>query len=155
MTSALPPSVPLEIARLRQPTAQDRAAILALEAASFSNPWTADTFDAMMQSPVTQLWVARNDGQIIAFCACYVFGVEQLDINTVAVAAPRRRQGIARALLERILTETQAQRATLDVRVSNIAAIRLYEGLGFRVTHTRPGYYEKPKEDGLILWRNP
>lgn len=153
MTPTLPPSVPIE--RLREPTPQDREAILALEAASFTNPWTADTFDAMMQSPVTQLWVARDNGQIVAFCACYVFGIEQVDINTVAVAAPRRRQGIARALLETILAETEARRATLDVRVSNIAAIRLYEALGFTVTHTRSRYYENPKEDGLILWLNP
>ena len=81
----------LEIERLRQPSAEERAAILALEAESFSNPWTAETFDAMMQSSVTQLWVVRDKGQIVAFCSCYVFGTEQLDINTVAVAASRRR----------------------------------------------------------------
>jgi ribosomal-protein-alanine N-acetyltransferase len=145
----------VQIERLHAPSVEDRAAILALEAASFSNPWTADTFEAMLQSPVTQLWVVRDEGQIVAFCACYVFGHEQLDINTVAVAASRRRQGIARALLQRILSETGARAATLDVRISNIAAIRLYQGLGFRVTHTRPGYYQKPDEDGLILWLNP
>ena len=145
----------LEIERLRQPSAEERAAILALEAESFSNPWTAETFDAMMQSSVTQLWVVRDNGQIVAFCSCYVFGTEQLDINTVAVAQSRRRQGIARALLQRVLLDTQARSATLDVRRSNIAAIRLYEGLGFAVTDTRPQYYENPKEDALILWRNP
>lgn len=147
--------VKLNILRLHQPSAEDRAAILALETASFSNPWTADNFDAMMQSSVTQLWVVRDHGQIVAFCSCYVFGTEQLDINTVAVAESRRRQGIARALLQRVLLDTQARSATLDVRRSNIAAIRLYEGLGFAVTDTRPQYYENPKEDALILWRNP
>ena len=145
----------LRIARMLDPSADDRVAILALEAASFSNPWTADTFDVMMQSPVTQLWVVRDGEEIIAFCSCYVFGTEQMDINTVAVAASRRRQGIARALLQRILAETGVRAATLDVRVSNSAAIRLYEGLGFKVSHTRPGYYENPDEDGLILWLNP
>jgi ribosomal-protein-alanine N-acetyltransferase len=109
----------------------------------------------MMQSPVTQLWVVRDRGEIVAFCACYAFGTLQLDINTVAVAESRRRQGIARALLQRVLTETAAQSATLDVRASNLAAIRLYEGLGFVITSTRPQYYENPKEDALILWRNP
>ncbi len=108
-----------------------------------------------MQSPVTQLWVARDQAQIVAFCACYVFGKQQLDVNTIAVAAARRRQGIARALLQRILLETGVRFATLDVRISNTAAIRLYEGLGFKVTHTRTKYYENPEEDGLILWLNP
>jgi [ribosomal protein S18]-alanine N-acetyltransferase len=145
----------LDIQRLHQPSAEDRAAILALETASFSNPWTADSLDAMMQSPVAQLWVVRDEGQIVAFCACYVFGTQQLDINTVAVDVSRRRQGIARALLQRVLDATGARSATLDVRISNLAAIRLYEGLGFTITHTRPQYYENPKEDALILWRNP
>ncbi len=151
--STLPPS--LRIERLHQPSAEDRAAILALEAASFTNPWSADTFDVMMQSPVTQLWVGRDGEEIIAFCACYVFGTEQVDINTVAVAASRRRQGMARALVEHILAATGVRAATLDVRVSNTAAIQLYRGLGFTVTHTRPRYYENPNEDGLILWLNP
>ena len=148
-----PPS--LQIERLHHPSGEERAAILALEAASFTHPWTGDTFDVMMQSPVTQLWVVRDGGEIIAFCACYVFGTEQVDINTVAVAASRRRQGIARALLRHILSHTGVRAATLDVRVSNTAAIRLYQALGFKVTHTRPGYYENPDEDGLILWLDP
>ncbi|MBA3638905.1 MAG: ribosomal protein S18-alanine N-acetyltransferase [Acidobacteria bacterium] len=151
--STRPPS--LRIERLHQPSAEDRAALLALEAASFTNPWSADTFDVMMQSPVTQLWVGRDGEEIIAFCACYVFGTERVDINTVAVEVSRRRQGIARALLEHILAATGVRAATLDVRVSNIAAIQLYQGLGFTVTHTRPGYYENPDEDGLILWLDP
>ena len=151
--STQPPSI--SIARLDPPSVEDRAAILALEATSFSNPWTADTFDAMLQAPVTQLWVARVGDEIVAFCACYVFGTQQVDINTVAVAQAWRRQGIGRALLQQILSATGVQSATLDVRVSNTAAIRLYQNLGFKVTHIRPGYYENPKEDGLILWLNP
>ena len=153
MSTPLSPSVQIE--RLHKPSADERAAILDLETASFSNPWTPDTFDVMMESPVTQLWVARDGAQIVAFCACYVFGKQQLDINTIAVAASRRRQGIARALLQRILLETGVRFATLDVRISNTAAIRLYEGLCFKVTHTRTKYYENPEEDGLILWLNP
>ena len=74
-----PPSVRIE--RLDPPSAEDRAAILALEAASFSNPWSAETFAVMMESPATQVWVARDGGEIVAFCACYVFGTEQVDIN--------------------------------------------------------------------------
>jgi ribosomal-protein-alanine N-acetyltransferase len=45
------------------------------------------------------------------------------------------------------------RRATLEVRRSNLPAVRLYEKLGFRVTSVRPDYYTKPVEDALILWR--
>ena len=46
-----------------------------------------------------------------------------------------------------------ATKATLEVRASNTAAFALYERLGFHVAATRPGYYTKPEEDALILWR--
>jgi len=96
----------------------------------------------------------RDSTQIVAFCACYVFS-DYLDISTVAVDASRRRQGIGRALLQRILSETGVQNATLEVRASNTAAVQLYKGFGFQITSTRSRYYENPEEDGLILWLNP
>jgi ribosomal-protein-alanine N-acetyltransferase len=145
---------PLTIERLTEPSADDRAAILALESASFSNPWTPETFDTMLASHVSRLFVARDGARIVAFCACWIFD-DELHINTIAVDETRRRQGIARALLREVLERTGARRATLEVRRSNIAALRLYEALGFAVTAVRPRYYEKPEEDGLILWLNP
>lgn len=142
------------IERLQQPSPEDRAAILALESASFSNPWTPDTFDKMLETSVSRLYVAREGTRIVAFCACWVFE-DELNINTIAVDAARRRQGIARALLHSVLEQTGARRATLEVRRSNTAALALYGALGFAVTSVRPKYYENPEEDGLILWLNP
>ena len=144
---------PVVIERLHQPSAVERAAILSLESTSFSNPWTPDTFDRMLESPAAQLYVARDGRQIVAFCACYVFD-DEVDINTVAVDPGRRRQGIARSLLQDVLGQTGARRATLVVRRSNTAALGLYEGLGFTVTAVRLRYYDNPEEDGLILWLN-
>jgi ribosomal-protein-alanine N-acetyltransferase len=151
VTGAQPP---LTIERLDRPSAEDRAEILRLEADAFTNPWTPETFDWMLASPAARIYVAREGPQILAFCACYVFD-DEIVINTVAVETARRRQGIARALLQAVLRETGARRATLEVRRSNSAALCLYEGLGFRVTASRTKYYEKPEEDALILWLNP
>ena len=67
-----------------------------------------------------------------------------------------RGRGIATALLEHVLADVigaGALQATLEVRRSNIAALRLYERLGFVVAAVRPKYYSDPDEDGLILWR--
>ena len=144
----------LTIERLTEPSADDRAAILALESASFSNPWTPETFDAMLDTPVSHVYVARDHDRIVAFCACRLFD-DELHINTLAVDETRRRQGIARTLLRDLLERTGARRATLEVRRSNVAALRLYEALGFAITAVRPRYYENPDEDGLILWLNP
>ena len=148
------PETQLTIERLTEPSLDDRAAILALESASFSNPWTRETFDTMLATHVSRLYVARDHTRIVAFCACRIFD-DELHINTLAVDETRRRQGIARTLLRDVLERTGAQRATLEVRRSNVAALRLYEALGFTVTAVRPRYYEKPEEDGLILWMNP
>jgi len=146
---------PLTIERLHEPAAADREAVLGLEASSFASPWNAETFDSMLANPVSQLYVARAaDARIVAFCACWVIE-DEMHINTIAVDASVRRQGIATALLTAVLRLTGARRATLEVRRSNVAAIRLYEKFGFQITAVRPKYYGEPEEDGLILWLNP
>ena len=143
------------IERLSSLEAGDLASITALETQSFSNPWTPAALAEMLQSEVTRLYVARTPGRdVIAFCACWVIG-EELHINTLAVAASYRRQGIATRLLRFVLERTGASRATLEVRRSNTAALSLYGGLGFQTIAVREGYYSNPDEDGLILWLNP
>jgi ribosomal-protein-alanine N-acetyltransferase len=133
----------------------DRAAVLALEAESFANPWTADTFEKMLTSPVSQVYVARlDDRTLAAFCACWVID-DEMHINTVAVDLRHRRRGIAEHLLREALRQAGVRTATLEVRRSNDAALRLYRKLGFEVRAVRRAYYQNPVEDGLILWWNP
>ena len=145
----------VRFSRLEEVSSADRDAILELEADSFSNPWSAESFDAMRSSPASRIFVARQgSGPILAFCACWHI-LDELHIHTITVDASHRRRGIALGLLRHILQETRAVRATLEVRRSNVAAIKLYERLGFKVSAVRERYYEHPQEDGLILWLNP
>jgi len=90
-----------------------------------------------------------------------------VDIEEVAATTPEkivrlavdpryRRLGLAKRLLERVIAASAAAgaaSATLEVRQSNEAGRALYEGLGFRVEGVRPGYYQDPREDALILWK--
>ena len=144
------------IERLESPVRiADRAAVLALEAESFTNPWTADTFEKMLTSPVSQVYVARLEDRTLAgFCACWVID-EEMHINTVAVDVRYRRRGIAEQLLRDALRQAGVRTATLEVRRSNDAALGLYRKLGFEVRAVRKEYYQNPVEDGLILWWNP
>jgi ribosomal-protein-alanine N-acetyltransferase len=140
--------------RLTDESAVDE--IAALEAASFTNPWSKEALLwELRNSDVTRVYIGRDDhGVLVAFCACW-FIFEELHINTMAVDAARRRQGIAGELLRFVLDDARAagaRKATLEVRESNTAAIRLYESVGFRVVARRPRYYTKPEEDALILW---
>ena len=76
----------------------------------------------------------------------------------IAVAPAYRRRGIARGMMERLfeVTARDVRRGyTLEVRVSNESAIRLYEALGFRARGIRRGYYTDNREDALIMWRDP
>jgi ribosomal-protein-alanine N-acetyltransferase len=84
--------------------------------------------------------------------------VDAWHIMNVAVDPRYRRRGIARCLLGELFARTSdtAMRGyTLEVRVSNTGAIRLYEALGFTIRGRRHGYYTDNREDALVMWRDP
>ncbi|MEP6918936.1 MAG: ribosomal protein S18-alanine N-acetyltransferase [Acidobacteriota bacterium] len=144
------------IARLAEDDELDQ--VVSIEAASFTNPWTREILQReLLYEEVARVYVVRAaDRTIVAFCACW-FIVDELHINTLAVDAAHRRRGIATKLVDFVLGQGRAsgmQRATLDVRRSNEAALRMYRRLGFVVTAVRKNYYTRPEEDGLILWRD-
>jgi [ribosomal protein S18]-alanine N-acetyltransferase len=131
--------------------------VAALEAASFRSPWTREMrARELRESEVARLYVLRlEDSRVAAFCACWVI-YDELHVNTIAVDPARRRQGLARALMDYVCADAArdgVRRATLEVRRSNEAALALYAGLGFAVRAVRPAYYSNPEEDALILWR--
>jgi [ribosomal protein S18]-alanine N-acetyltransferase len=135
----------------------DLDAVVALEAASFTNPWSREMLQRELEQPTSaRVYVLRlPDVQVAAFCSCWVIA-DELHINTIAVEASRRRQGLGRALIQQVLAAVAVEgvrRVTLEVRRSNAAALSLYESLGFAVAGVRKRYYTQPEEDALILWR--
>ena len=145
---------PWTIERVRDE--QGLGPVLELQNTSFSNPWSADALKWELEhSPVSRLYVLRAaDGTPVAFCACWQL-VDELHINSVAVAPALRRQGLGAELMRGVLAtakEEGAVKATLEVRRSNESARALYERLGFEVEAIRPDYYTNPREDALILW---
>jgi ribosomal-protein-alanine N-acetyltransferase len=135
----------------------DFDAILDIERASFTNPWTREMYLAEFENQgVSCCFVVRDPaGRILGFCSFWRV-LDELHINNLAIAPEERGRGAGTALLQRVLQEGErlgARRATLEVRASNLAALRLYGRLGFSVGGVRPGYYTNPIEDALILWR--
>ena len=133
-------------------------AILAVERASFTNPWTREMYLAELDHHgVAFFYVARDaDSRVIGFCSFWRI-LDELHINNLAVLPEYRRQGVASALLARVIeegTSMGSRRATLEVRHSNEAARRLYGGFGFVVAGVRRGYYSNPIEDALVLCRD-
>jgi ribosomal-protein-alanine N-acetyltransferase len=145
---------PYVIARLAGE--EDLADVAALEAASFSNPWSLEMLSREVQNTaVSRVYVMRDRaGMLVAFCACWFLG-DEIHINTLAVSAGERRRGHATRLLRFVFREAAHEglrRATLEVRRSNEAALNLYAGLGFEVRGVRRNYYQTPEEDALVLW---
>jgi ribosomal-protein-alanine N-acetyltransferase len=151
----IPPPLVISRALLER----DLDGILAVDAVTFTNPWTRQMYEwEARRSDVSRLFVvhlAGDAGPLIAYCAVWVI-FDELHINNLAVHPDWRRKGIARALLDFVLAEAQAAgaiHATLEVRRSNQPARELYERLGFAVEGVRPQYYSEPAEDALVLWR--
>jgi ribosomal-protein-alanine N-acetyltransferase len=136
---------------------EDLAAVDALQRQTFTNPWGAEAIRWELENTdVSRLYVMRDPaGTLVAYCACWMV-FDELHINSLAVDVARRREGLARRLLQHVLAEAAnagANAATLEVRRSNTAARALYEGLGFAVEGIRRDYYQDPREDAVILWK--
>jgi [ribosomal protein S18]-alanine N-acetyltransferase len=145
----------LVIEQVTSPEDLDRVATL--EAVCFTNPWTREMLEReLRQSQVARVYAVRDKaGDIAAFCTCWIM-LDELHINTIAVAPDRRRQGLATRLMLHVMLDAAREggkRATLEVRASNVPARHLYSTLGFAETAVRPRYYTQPDEDGIILWR--
>ena len=138
-------------------TVEELDAILAIEEASFTNPWTHAMYLAELEHPDTSFFYLARDpeGTVAGFCSCWRV-LDELHINNLAVWPDRRRAGVGSALLAHTLREGArlgAVRALLEVRASNGEARALYERFGFSVSGIRRGYYSHPVEDALVLSR--
>ncbi len=141
------------IERLALPA--DLDGVLAIEAASFNNPTTREWYEGELKRPeVCFIYVLRTADQPVAgFCAFWRVA-EQIHINNLAIRPELRGRGLGSLLLQAVIAEAGrlgASRATLEVRRSNLPAIRLYQRAGFSEAGVRPNYYSKPIEDALVL----
>jgi ribosomal-protein-alanine N-acetyltransferase len=139
--------------RIRAATSADLAAVAQIERASFADPWSLAAFRARLDDIFL---VAEAASGITGYAVAWCLGPEA-EILNVAVAPSGRRQGTGRILLRTLLAaivQAGVRRVFLEVRVSNAAACALYGNAGFREVGRRPGYYDHPREDALILARD-
>ncbi len=134
----------------------DLEGVLEVDRASFVNGWPRQLYVKELQNTqVARIYVLRTprDG-VAAFCSCWLV-FDELHINNLAVRPSCRGIGIGASILDHVLHEGArlgARRATLEMRRSNRAALRLYHRFGFEISGVRRGYYRDPEEDALILW---
>jgi ribosomal-protein-alanine N-acetyltransferase len=130
----------------------DLEAVLVIEDSSYPVPWSREHFLHELDAPHSYPFVAITDGKIAGY-VCLMSLFEEAQILNIAVSPQMRGRGIARILMEqafKVASEKGAEFVALEVRTSNVAAITLYERLGFVRTGTRRGYYEG-KEDAVLM----
>ena len=128
--------------------------IEALERQCFSMPWTAELLQSQMKGSQHEFIAAVSpEGNVLGYVGM-MYVLDEGYISNVAVSPEHRRQGIADALIDRLCKICEGLSlsfVTLEVRAGNAPAIALYEKHGFRSVGLRKNYYERPKEDALLM----
>ncbi len=140
---------------IRKMNIEDIPAVFEIEQSIFSIPWSEKSFKDSLESENTNFVVALCNDEIVGYIGMYVFG-EEADISNVAVSLKHRRKHIAQNMLDYIFDWSQNKKIknlTLEVRETNVPAIKLYEKNGFKEAGIRKDYYEKPKESAVIMWK--
>lgn len=125
-----------------------------IEQDCFSLPWTEDMLRAQLSGERSVFLAAIGDGGEVLGYAGMEYVLDEGYISNVAVASAFRRQGVADGLMEALRSRAEELGLafiSLEVRAGNEPAIRLYEKHGYRAVGRRKNYYERPREDALIM----
>ncbi len=138
---------------IRRMTEQDLDSLMVIEQEVFSMPWSRKSYESELNNQWATYYVCDIEGELAAYCGMWVV-FDEAHITNVAVARAYRQQGLALALLdamEKTARQKHAQHISLEVRPSNSAALRLYQGFGFEQISVRKAYYQDNQEDALIM----
>ena len=131
----------------------------ALEKLCFSNPWSAKSMELLTNEGIGVGYLctapaAPNAEAMVTAYGGMLITVDEGQITNIAVHPDHRRKGLGAAILRALLRhakDAKLESVSLEVRVSNTAAIKLYESFGFEQVGKRPRFYEKPTEDAYVM----
>ena len=149
-----PDPLPVDGARMSTLRDGDLGQVVAIERASFANPWKRDHFRFAIHG---NRWavnrVIRLGDEVLAY-ACVWMIEDEMKINNIAVHPDHRGRGLGGWLLRRMLADARGKGCTvarLEVRPSNRAALRVYRDHGFREVGRHKGYYRDEREDAILM----
>ncbi|MBE6652822.1 MAG: ribosomal-protein-alanine N-acetyltransferase [Ruminococcaceae bacterium] len=130
-----------------------------LEKLCFSNPWSAKSMELLTNDGIGVGYLctapdAPNAEPTVTAYGGMLITVDEGQITNIAVHPDYRRKGYGAAILQALIRhakDAKLESISLEVRVSNEAAIRLYETYGFEKVGKRPGFYQKPTEDAYVM----
>ena len=135
-------------------TMDDLDAIMQIEPTIYSHPWTRGNFSDSLKSGYSA-WIMLQGKTLIGY-ALMMMVLDEAHLLNLSVAKPYQKQGFGRIMLEKMLTVAKQYHAAnmfLEVRASNLAAIRLYESVGFNEMSIRRNYYpaKQGREDAVLM----
>jgi ribosomal-protein-alanine N-acetyltransferase len=136
-------------------TAADLDDVLDIERHSFPSAWSRESYAREIRNRNSYYFVARYREELVGYAGMWVIA-DEAHITTLAVHPSRRRRGLGTRLLLHLLEAAKrrgANRVTLEVRESNLAAQALYEKSGFRRRGFLHGYYGDTGENGVVMWK--
>ena len=132
----------------------DLEKVAELEQEAFSDAWNVAMLAEELENKLSTYIIMLQNDSIIGY-AGFMLVVGEADVTRVAVFKEHRGKGLGNALTEALVNKAWqlgAEAITLDVRESNVPAIKVYEKNGFKSVGVRPNYYEKPREGAVIMW---
>ena len=139
---------------VREMRYEDLDEVMKIENACFAIPWTRESMQGELFSLMKFYYVALFDGKIAGYGGMWHV-VTEGHITNIAVSPDYRRMGVGSAIVDALMNTAEEKEmlgVTLEVRVSNEAAIKLYKKHGFVVTGTRKKYYSDNNEDAYLMW---
>ncbi|KXS42204.1 MAG: ribosomal-protein-alanine N-acetyltransferase [Candidatus Frackibacter sp. T328-2] len=130
--------------------------VLVIEKEAFNSPWSRNAFEKeITKNRYANYFVAKNGEEVIGYIGAWII-LNESHITTLAISPDYRRQGVAKRLLSNLfgrLREEGVNKVTLEVRVSNQPARKLYTDYGFDEAGIRKNYYQDNQEDAVIMWK--
>ncbi|MFD1021115.1 ribosomal protein S18-alanine N-acetyltransferase [Thalassobacillus hwangdonensis] len=145
----------MDTAIVRKMTQADLEAVMEVEHSSFTVPWTKETFVNEMEiNRYAHYFVIEKDQNVVGYCGLWVI-IDEAHITNIAILPEYRGKEYGSFLLEHVIQYARdmgAIQISLEVRVSNMAAQRMYRRFGMVPGGVRKNYYTDDGEDALVMW---
>ena len=140
---------------IREMKVDDLDSVMTLENLCFFTPWSKEAFESeLLRNKLAHYIVLLINNIVVGYGGVWYI-VGEGHITNVAIHSEYRKLGLGKQLVEQMkqnALKNKIKLMTLEVRVSNIAAIKLYEKMGFNIEGIRPKYYIDTNEDAYIMW---
>lgn len=141
---------------VREMKEKDIEDILEMERECFATPWSRESFEMELKNKFARYVVAEIDGKVVGYGGLWLI-IDEGHITNIAVLEEYRKMDVGSHILSGLIAislRRDIRSMTLEVRESNVAAIRLYEKYDFKEAGIRPKYYADNNEDAIIMWLN-